>query len=539
MRPYVRPLVVTFSAFVLACLISSAADRATKKDKVPPGKGVLICGDENVRIVSSSESRNSSDIEAFKQASAACLGGDPRKLVALAEFYLLGIGTGKNVSEATRIYAIGADKGDAQCQHLYGLALLEGTGVKKDIAAGIDHIRKAAGQKFPEAEYDLHKIYAEGILTTKDSDESLRWLLLAAEHGHHDARADLAEEILTQKERRRYKSVVTWVRPGAMDGHVRSCGIMGLAFSAGIGVKPDSVEAMAWRLIVLDLDRDADRRSWKVDYLGLGEADQERAEQRAKFLSGRRPYRSPFLPSPEDLATQAKEFSEMKLLAEKGDAKAQYYLAILYDNGRGTKKDGAEAARWCRKSAEQGHAPAQYSWAETLRLGVSVTPDMKEAFVWLMKSAQQGYAKAMHALSVCYQEGVGVQADPKEALKWRRQAAEKGEPLSQCNLGTDYYGENPDIANDALAARWFRKAAEQLHPKGGFCLGLCYLTGRGVPENKTEGLAWMLTSADGLKPELKEALISIFNDCSESEISKAMARSKQLVAECQAKLKAK
>jgi TPR repeat protein len=163
---------------------------------------------------------------------------------------------------------------------------------------------------------------------------------------------------------------------------------------------------------------------------------------------------------------------------------------------------------------------------------------MKEAFSWFMKSALQGDPDAEHALSVCYEEGEGVKENRVEARKWRQKAAEHGEPRSQCNLGNDYYGENPDLANDAIAARWYRKAAEQLHPKGGFRLGLCYLNGRGVTQDRIEGLAWMFTNADELSSELKDALIKIVDDFSEEDMVKAGIRSKQLIKECRAKIEA-
>ena len=48
----------------------------------------------------------------------------------------------------------------------------------------------------------------------------------------------------------------------------------------------------------------------------------------------------------------------LKKRAEAGDAKAQYELGRRYFNGRGVKKDHAEAARWIRKSTEHGNARA-------------------------------------------------------------------------------------------------------------------------------------------------------------------------------------
>ena len=535
MRSYVRPLIVTFSSFALASLFSYAAIALTEPTKPREESSLRPSPSASTPIKKSTEMEAA---ETFTKAKMEAASGDPKKLMALANFYLLGFGTEKNENEAARLHKIGAEKGDAFCQSCYGRDLLYGIGVKKDVESALIWLRKSAAQKEPDAEYTLHRLYAEGTEVKADPNEARQWLLRAAEHGQHDARANLAEEILQAKDHKRAKSVLSWVRPGAMAGHARSCYIMGFIYSVGFGVKTDDVEAMAWRMVMLNIEDEDNSRSWKIDYAGLEEADQAKAEQRAKELSGKREYLSPFARAPVELATEKKDYEETKQKAEKGDVDAQYHLAMLYDFGRGTEKNDAEAARWCRKAAEKGHAEAQFSLAQTLRLGEAVAPDMKEAFAWFMKSALQGYAEAEHALSVCYQNGDGVKANEEEARKWRRKAAEKGNPRSQCNLGNDYYGAGPDVAQDTLAARWYRKAAEQLHPKGGFSLGLCYLTGRGVPQNKIEGLAWMLTSAENLAPEFKDGLVNIMNDFTEDEIKKAQSRSDELFKECIAKLKA-
>jgi TPR repeat protein len=582
MRSYHRPLLVVFSALALASLMSYAAieltepENKTKKDphlpfgdglrtirvqraivettkntgsgKTAPGRSELernshssdersFCGEGKVIYLDQMGTEEPKNVAAFQKACNEAFGGDPRKLMALASFYLMGIGTQKNEAEAARIHWIGAEKGDAECQFVFASELLQGLGVKKDPAAGLAWLLKAADQKLPAAEYLLHQTYAEGAEVATDKSEARKWLLLAAEHGHHEARADLAEEILEEKDRKRAKSVLTWVRPGAMAGHARSCYIMGYIYSVGFGVDSDPVESMAWRLVMLNIHDEDNARSWKIDYFGLGEPNQTKAEERAKELSGQRKYVSPFARNPADIIAEKKDFAATKLEAEKGEVIAQHRLAVFYHLGRGTAKDENEAARWCRKAAEQGLPVAQYTLGQTLRLGEGVSPDLKEAFAWYMKAAKQGNIDAEHAVSVCYQEGDGVKANEEEAKKWRRLAAEHGEPRSQCNLGNDHYDKVPDIANDAIAARWYRLAAEQFHPKGGFSLGLCYLTGRGVPEDRIEGLAWMLTSADGLTPDLKDSLIIIVNDFTEDEIKTASTRSKQLAAECRAKLK--
>lgn len=54
-------------------------------------------------------------------------------------------------------------------------------------------------------------------------------------------------------------------------------------------------------------------------------------------------------------------FSELKQLAEDGDAIAQNKLAIRYKNGKGVRKNLKLAAEWFAKSAEQGNLAAQFN----------------------------------------------------------------------------------------------------------------------------------------------------------------------------------
>lgn len=533
MRPYVRPLVVTFSAFGLACLFSYAAIVLTEPDSARPAdqadSGTDTAGGQHPAL---------SPEASFAQAKLEAAGGDPEKLLILANYYLIGYGTGRDPAEAARLHKLGAEKGDAFSQSCYGRDLLYGVGVKKDVAAGIVWLRKAAEQNQCDAEYALHMLYEDDEDIEADLPEARKWLLRAAEHGHHGARADLAEEIINAKDKKRFKAVANWVRDGAMAGHDRSAHIMSFVYEEGLGTPVDPVESMAWRLIFLNVSDELEPKMFKEDYEALTPEQQAQAEKRARELSGKREYESPFARDPAELAAERKEFAETKALAEKGDAEAQYHLAYLLEEGLGTKPDAVEAVKWCRKSAEQGHADAQYSLAQTLRIGDLVAPDMKEAFGWYMKAAQQGHKEAEYSLSICYFRGDGVAVDLNESRRWSLIAAEHGVAGSQVHVALDYYGKTPDPANDTLAARWFRKAAEQLHPGGAFFLGRCYLNGRGVPKDRIEGVAWMFTCAKGMSEEHQETLQEILKDLSEDEIKQADKRGREIFTECQSKMKA-
>ena len=57
-----------------------------------------------------------------------------------------------------------------------------------------------------------------------------------------------------------------------------------------------------------------------------------------------------------DYATALMEF---RVLAEQGDAIAQYNLGLMYANGRGVPRDYAQAHLWANLAAAQGHEPAR------------------------------------------------------------------------------------------------------------------------------------------------------------------------------------
>lgn len=528
MRPYVRPLVVTFSAFALACLFSYAAIALTEPSaaKVEPKK-------------SQNKDYDAIAKETFAKAKAAAAGGDPAKLVSLANLYLWGIGTEPNEAEAAKLHRLGAEKNDPRCMYLYGSDLRLAIGVKEDKAAGLALIRKAAERGLPEAEYKMHELLEEGDELKADPAEARRWLLLAAEHGDYDARADLAEEILTQKDKSRFKSLVNWVKKGAEDGHGRSAFIMSFVYDQGLGIKADPVESMAWRLVALNCDDDLDPERFAEDYEALSEDQQARAEKRAKELCGTRTYESPFARDPEELAAERKHFDETLAKAKTGDAEARYEVARLFYLGEGTKKNNDESNRWCLMAAEQGLAKAQCMWGLTLLKGDGVTPDAKQAAEWFRKSAIQGHPRSEFILGMFYRDGTGLKADPAESTKWLTLAAERGYADAQYELGNELYGEEADPAKDAIAARWFRKGAEQLQPAACFSLGHCHLNGRGVVQNKIEGLAWMLMRAEKLNRASKDELTRVLAEFGEDEIKRASERSQQLQAELEAKLEAK
>ena len=150
---------------------------------------------------------------------------------------------------------------------------------------------------------------------------------------------------------------------------------------------------------------------------------------------------------------------EWRPLAEEGDARAQYYLGLMYARGEGVPQDNHQAAHWFRKSAEQGNPQSQYHLGMLYANGKGVPEDDRQAVHWLGEAARQGNARAQFNLGIMYQLGEGVPEDDRQAVNWYQQAAEQGHARAQFGLGS-MFAEGSGIAQDNLRAyAWFNLAA--------------------------------------------------------------------------------
>ncbi len=177
------------------------------------------------------------------------------------------------------------------------------------------------------------------------------------------------------------------------------------------------------------------------------------------------------------------------------NALAQFYIALMYDNGPGVSQDYSEAVRWYRKSAEQGNADAQLELGVKYEYGPGVSQDYSEAVRWTRKSAEQGHALAQFNLGYMYENGNGVSQDYSEALRWYRKSAEQGQAQAQNNLGYMYQKGRGVSQEYSEAVHWYRKSAEQGYARAQFYLGCMYEKGRGVSKDYSEAVRWYRRSA--------------------------------------------
>jgi hypothetical protein len=95
-----------------------------------------------------------------------------------------------------------------------------------------------------------------------------------------------------------------------------------------------------------------------------------------------------------------KVISEVRLEALKGDAAAQFDLAMCLFNGEGVVSNHAEAAAMLQLAADQGHACAQFMLGKCLLEGKGIHKCDSKALFWFGCAAKQKFSPAENKLKV-------------------------------------------------------------------------------------------------------------------------------------------
>lgn len=102
---------------------------------------------------------------------------------------------------------------------------------------------------------------------------------------------------------------------------------------------------------------------------------------------------------------------ELKPLLAKGDARSQYAMGVMAENGFGMPKNPKLAVDWYLKAAKQGNADAQYNLGAMYEHGAGIPVNYAEAARWYAPAAEQGDIDALSNLGVLYETGKGVRQD--------------------------------------------------------------------------------------------------------------------------------
>jgi len=152
--------------------------------------------------------------------------------------------------------------------------------------------------------------------------------------------------------------------------------------------------------------------------------------------------------------------ADMRVLAEAGNARAQYLMGRAHEFGQfATTLDQAQAIGWYRRASAGGEPKAQFTLGYMYGNGQGVPLDYGRAMALYRQAAEQNYGPALSNISHLYDGGFGVAQDHGQAVYWARRGADVGDATAQRRLGIFLY------------------------------------QGLGTPQNRTEGLIWLRRAA--------------------------------------------
>jgi len=276
----------------------------------------------------------------------------------LGDMYSFGHGVAKNGAQAEIWYRKAAELGDMRGQWELGVSLLVPDRDKvTERQEAFSWMSKAAEQ----GDAVLQDWLGDSYWVDSQYERALFWYHRAAEQENESAQYDLGkmyEDGLGVAQS--YVQAEFWYRKAAEQGYRLAQWKLGEMHSAGRVVEQNDEQATYWFHKAAEQCEDYQYELGKMYSAGKGV---EQSYVQAEFW-----YRK---------------------AAEQDNVDAQCILGWMYDNGKGVPKDVAIAVQWYQKAAEQGHARAQIILGWMYDNGKGVPRDAVKAMEWYQKAAEQ------------------------------------------------------------------------------------------------------------------------------------------------------
>jgi TPR repeat protein len=245
---------------IAGSLLISNGPGAPEKTGPTAGWGKPVPGGQLGSEADALRDRAKTDPEAFETLKAQAALGNSMMQFSLGTLYDADFKLSKlvqpNMQEALRYYRAAAEQGHIPAAHLLGNALLHGSHVPKDPAAGIPWLLKAANANFAPSQALMGDVYWTGIAPyPKNPTEAVQWYLKAAGgSGQAGAERMLGYAFLegTGAEKNE-TTAMQWFQKAANQGDHYAQSILGDAFWTGRWTYPRNVnEAFLWYMKAAD-----------------------------------------------------------------------------------------------------------------------------------------------------------------------------------------------------------------------------------------------------------------------------------------------
>lgn len=363
---------------------------------------------------------------------------------------LLSPGAIRDPERAAALLSNAAARGAHEAQYYLGLLYLSGTGLARDPAAAFNWFQAAGENQNAQAQLELAKLYLTGLGTEQNIPQGARWMQEAAQAGIAEAQFQWAE-ILAQgvlpAQGKALQSALEWYDGAARQGHVPAQRTLGTLYLTGAeGLAPDATLAAQWLTAAATAGDVSAMNNLGVAYAAGTVLPQDEA--------------------------QAREW--LQAASDAGLARSSFFLARMYETGRGGGADLGRAVAIYRLAVGQGSAPAlDRLGALTLDGALDDVVPPHDAVDWVMAR-------------------LATTADDADALAWMQAHATAGVRPAQAALG-QWYARQPDRAAEGYAL--MEQAARAGHVPSQFRLGRALTTGDGITLDYVAAHTWLNIAA--------------------------------------------
>ena len=176
-----------------------------------------------------------------------------------------------------------------------------------------------------------------------------------------------------------------------------------------------------------------------------------------------------------------------RFAVDRDDAKAAFFLAVLYSTGRGVAKDDLESDRLTEKAAALGN---------------------REALTFVGVRRMQAYAQ-------------GISDDPSDALKWLERAAELNEPTAMLTLSMYYteFAARSGQADVAKGVGLLKQCVDRTaHPACAMSYATFLDNGFGKRDLKQIYAMYMIANRDGRNDKARNRMVELSKELSSQEL---------------------
>lgn len=353
-----------------------------------------------------------------------------------------------------------------EAQYKLGIEFLTGENSKANLDSAVEMFSSAANQNHAKAQYQLAKLYKQGIGVPQSQTLHKHWLEKAANAGVQSAIRDLeslnieksldtsiAEETKDPEsqfslglkyfrgegKKRDHNEAAKWFLKAARQNHDKSQFQLGIMYEKGIGFKQDTAKARHWYKMAANSGLQVAKQALsdlKTNNLTRVESQQKNKVDSSNPASNVISHDNLNLDTDQLLSLKSKPIFPLLKNATNGDIRAQYEIGLKFLSGNdGVEKNINQALKWLKVAANNEHTGARLKLGKLYLDGVDVDRDYRTAASWLEKAAFAGDSEAQLTLGDLYKNGQGVEQNSTTAIMWYRKSANQGHTEARKRLG--------------------------------------------------------------------------------------------------------